>query len=524
MFWLTGLGPILALVILAPAWSEPTKATDFHGDPLPAGAVARLGTVRPLSGQHPMTTLAVSPDGKTVASGSWDKTIRLWDISTGKEIRSLQGHHDRVNALAFSPEGKVLASASFDETVRLWDSATGKQVRTLQGHRHWVLSLAYSPDGKMLVSGSEDKTITLWDASLGSAGGGSAGGGQRIRSFGGDSGQVYGLAFSPDSKTLAVGNFGRSVGIWDLKTTKARFFFGHADVVFSVAFSPDGRVVASASRDKTLRLWDLESGEERRRFECPQGGVTAVAFSADGKTLAFGNEDQAVRLIEVSTGKERLCLRGHEGTISAVGFSADGTMLVSASGDSTALVWALAGASGTAKAQRLSSDQLEAAWLALGGVDAAAAYQAVCRLVADPRRAVSFLGQRLQPIPLVEEKYLTRRIAELDSRSFAVREQAARALEALHETVRPALKQALQGNLSLEARRRIERILMKTEKPFHPSSDLLRGLRALEVLERIGAGDARKTLTGISQGAESARLTQEARASLTRLAAKKPSQ
>ncbi|MGB8259390.1 MAG: serine/threonine-protein kinase [Terracidiphilus sp.] len=198
-------------------------------------------------------SVAFSPDGRTLASGSWDDTIKLWDAASGSLLRTLQGHTSSVLSVAFSPDGRTLASGSDDHTIKLWDAASGSLLRTLQGRGGFVDSVAFSPDGRTLASGSWDKTIKLWDAASGSL----------LRTLQGHTSVVESVAFSPDGRTLASGSFDNTIKLWDAASgSLLRTLQGRGGFVDSVAFSPDGRTLASASDDSTIKLWDV-SGVDR---------------------------------------------------------------------------------------------------------------------------------------------------------------------------------------------------------------------------------------------------------------------
>lgn len=278
----------------------------------------------------PVTSVCFSPDGKTLASGSVDLTIRLWDVETDKEERILIGHTSYVSNVSFSPDGRTLASGSKDKTVRLWDVETGEQKGRLTGHNFPVLCVIFSPDGTLLASGDVKKVI-LWDVSER----------EKIAKLTGPPHSACSLSFSPDGKTLASpGAFEKAIRIWDVETGKEKSVLaGHTASIFNVDFSPDGKTLASSSVDKSIILWDVETGEKKAMLIGHTSDVYSVGFSPDGKTLASGSEDKTIRLWDVETGKKTAPLANNNNSIENIMFSPAGSILAFALKDKTIRLW-----------------------------------------------------------------------------------------------------------------------------------------------------------------------------------------
>ena len=288
-----------------------------------------------------VTSVAFSSQSGTLAAGSWDGTIRLWDLLTGKLLHVLKGHGSGVVSLAASTDGKTLASGSADCTIILWrlwqlspaDIRQGIEpapTHFLRGHTSVVASLAISADGVVLASGSRDKTIKLWNRNSGAL----------LQTLSGHSERVIAVAFSRDRSLLASGSQDKTILIWKLDSGEIQYrLTGHAGAVYALAISPDGKQLASCSWDRTIKVWDFQSGELLQDLSGHLLPATSVAISPDGTMLATGSHDTTIKLWNLDGAKELTTLAGHSKGVTAVIFSPDGTAIASASTDGTVKLW-----------------------------------------------------------------------------------------------------------------------------------------------------------------------------------------
>ncbi len=274
-------------------------------------------------------SVAFSPDGRILASGSSDKAIKLWNVQTQQQIAHLTRHLDAVRSVAFSPNGRILASGSSDKTIKLWDVQTQQQIANLTGHSSWIWSVAFSPDGNTLASGSSDKTIKLWDIPTHF----------QIATLKGHSNRVNSVAFSPDGNTLASGSYDNTIQLWDVQTQQQiAYLTGHLNRVNSVAFSPDGNTLASGSYDNTIQLWDVQTQQQIAHLTGHSNWIWSVAFSPDGRMLASGSSDKTIKLWDVQT-QQQIANLTHSDSVWSVAFSPDGNTLASGTYGKTIKLW-----------------------------------------------------------------------------------------------------------------------------------------------------------------------------------------
>jgi WD40 repeat protein len=334
------LVPLAAVLFLAPAgWAEtPKPRLDAAGDPLPDGALARVGTRR-LHHSGAVTNVVFAPDGKSLASSGNDGLVRLWETATGKEIGRFEAYTGDslgyAHALAFSPDGKTLLGGGGDGAARLWDVAAGKERLVLLGLGERVVGAAcFAPDGKTVAVFGFDCVARIRDAATG----------KELRSFpaawaGTSTSPV--MALSPDGKALALVRPDEALRLVDPATgEEVKTLLGDSSRMTSLAFSPDGKALATGWADGLVRVWDVATGRELRQLPGHEGAVISVQFSLDGRLIATADRDNAVCLWDAATGKE--LHRCHTAWLSAAALSPDGRVLASASWDGTLRLWDVA--------------------------------------------------------------------------------------------------------------------------------------------------------------------------------------
>jgi serine/threonine protein kinase len=314
-----GLGNAKALPKPAPL------AMQYKGPPVSMPSVAS----NTLTGhQDWVQSVAMAPDGKWLASGSTDKTIKLWVTATGKLLGTLR-HGYAVNAMGISADGNWLASAGDDGTVRLWEAKTGAQRGALNGYGYALYAMAFSPDGKLLAAGGKDRTVFIWNVNDG----------KRLHALDGHTNDIYALAFSPDGKYLASAGMDKTLRIWNVANgQEAMNLSGHKDKVLALAYSPDGKWLASGDAGQAIRIWDAATGTSVRTLT-ENSAALALAYSPDSRWLAAGYADKTIRLFDATEGSVMQNLSGHQDYVQALAFSPDGTVLVSGGRDKTVRLW-----------------------------------------------------------------------------------------------------------------------------------------------------------------------------------------
>jgi WD40 repeat protein len=532
--------------------------------------VAKGTELRPFGAHHgDISCLAFSADGKKLISGGKDQTARIWETASGKELTVHDRHEVPVTAVAFSADGRTVASGDRSNVTHVWDATTGKLLHRLRseletpwGTHPAIRVLRFAPDGKTLWAGSavflvrqrrvvgETGELALYETVTG----------KRLRSLKRE--DSFPLAVSPDGALSVWAGKARpkrdqDLDGWQEKVSVRRTDTGRElftietgdkfrpnEVVDQVIFSPDGRLIAvnshwlaeSFTRNEDVpcyRIVEVASG--RKIADHDSADFPWTLFTPDGRVLVGAHrvqrllipgcgsirEDRPAITVMDAIAKQAVGeLPGHPLTTNPWAVAPHGRFFASANADHTILVWDLTRQDFKQPPGRKDAtrEELEQLWTGLGGEDAAKAFRAAAELAAVPAQSVPFLCQRLKPVAEPSAQAIAGHIKDLDSKQFEVRDRARAALEKLGELAEPALRQVLEGNPSLETRRRVERLLEELDRA-RLLPERLRAARAVAVLERGGTAEARKHLTVLAAGAPGAWLTREAKASLERLRA-----
>jgi WD40 repeat protein len=293
-------------------------------------------TIYELTGhQADVNSVAFSPDGKLLASGSGDYTIKIWNLKDGNEIHHLTEHTRNITSVAFSPNGEILASASWDTTIKLWDPISGLLLASLEGHTQQVQSISFSPDGKHLASGSHDKTIKIWNMESKSL----------LTTINTEhAGAVLSVKYSPDGNYLASGSADKTIKIWSATdySSELRNLIGHTGQINAIDFTPNNTILASGSNDRTIKFWDVTTGTERNISADHLLFVRSVNFSPDGTRLVTGGAEGSIKIwdmINTSNILNPQTINAHLIEAASVAYSPDGTMIASGSYDQTIKIW-----------------------------------------------------------------------------------------------------------------------------------------------------------------------------------------
>jgi WD40 repeat protein len=530
--------------------------------------------VPPVSAGHhgDVHRLAVSADGKVLTTFGQDQTIRQWDMASGKELRQ---HKLPANVHDVALTDK-LAAWSTGAKLTLVDVTSGKEIRSidLPGQKQGVVFFpgfgfgnapAISANGKLVAVRGLDQGLLLFDTDTGKefrrlveqhhADPKPNGGALFIRGYGlGRSPMAFsadGAAFAAVSSNIGpqmvpinmpAGAGGGTLRLWNLTGGKNPRLFETKQAILELAVTPGADTLVSANADNTISLWEALTGKECLQIKLQRGidekppqkpglqppppvmtwggmGPMAsfpMALSADGRTLATVL-NRTIRLFDLRSGKELGQFKGHEGAIVSLVFAPDNRILISGSADTTALVWDAGRFLKKTSTIELKAQNVDQLWKDLGS-DPVKAYQAIGILSAAPKQAVTLVKEKIKPAPRTDEKRIERLIADLDSDKFQVRQTATKELEKIGELAEPALQKAVKTLTGLESKRRVEKLLSQIANDQVPSAEVVRTLRAVQVLRRIGTPEARTELERLAKGAPGDKLTRSAETALRQFA------
>ncbi|MGH7172480.1 MAG: WD40 repeat domain-containing protein, partial [Gemmataceae bacterium] len=487
-------------------------------------------------------SVAYSPDGRQAATGGQEGVGRLWDVATAKQVGRLRFSERPISGIevvAFSSDGRTVAAGGDEFTpqrsigwIKLWDRKSGAELWT-QRPESRVSALTFSLDGQSVAvatgavdgEGERENAIRIYERDTGKERAQRTDLTRRVRA----------LVFSPDGKLLRSYGEDRILRVWEWSSKKPptrHRLNNERSSHRSVTFSPDGKLLAtSVGFTDTIVLRDANTGTEISKIRVEKSMGSVLAFSPDGRVLATSSMrvvnsdkpfDYDLHLWDLLTEREIRTLRPGRASVSALAFSPDGREVLAGMDNGTGLIWSITSSeeNGRKPKGQMGEEELKRLWADLGGDDTARAYEAIGSLATNPNVTVPFLRRHLHPAKPADPNRVRQLIADLENSEFARREAANHALEALGGKVRPALRKALEGKPTLEQRKRLEALLAAPHTIRQP--ELLRQVRGVQVLEMIGSEEARQVLRSVVNGAAQARLTEEARASLHRLATRPP--
>ncbi len=552
------------------AYSPDSKTLVIGGQQMPRFFDVATGKEQPPPGgghRGAVSAVTVAADGKSIFSRGAEGALRAWDVASGKETREIP-EPPGTSAVCFSPDGKLVALANNDGTVRLLDVANGQEKRQFKAHPGNIATIAFSADGKRLATrGAYDGLLCVFDVATGTelkqityqeikAG---VGGMLVMRAVHGKP-DSYPLAFSPDGKTLVtfiapqqmlvqgrpqLQADSNSLRFFDIATGKEvrNISMPPGNTIHQLAYSLDGRLLICENLDKTISSWEIASGQERSRMgdpaaAAPQSTATTwvgvngiarsgppiapmgltIASSRDGSLIAAPGPNNTIKVYDASLGKEVGSFRGHDGAIASLVFAGDGKVLVSGGNDSTLLVWDLARLKREPRPMfaEFQPKEFETLWADLLSSDAAKAGKTVHSLIARADASVALLQGRIHPAAPIEPTKIDQLLIDLDSSAFPKRALATKELEKIGELAIPALQKRLTSQPSLETLRRVQSLLDKlTGQDL--TSEQIRVVRAIEVLDRVGTAEAAQMLRRLADGAANSLTTRQARMSLDRL-------
>jgi len=520
-------------------------------------------------------SIALSPDGKRVALGAVGHTVRLWDVATGNELfTEYQGHDSQISSLVFTRDGKTLVSGADHGRTFIWNTTSRKPIGVLSAN---AVAMSLSPDGKRLATVANNASrVRIWNmdtaneamvigipspknlkalmpdakdfkAAIFSHDGRTLftldwdrnrrdwydirhwdlATGKQERSWSIPYHQTYGLMVAGDGKTTFARVHQSTVSIYNAESGQEKLLRGQENVN-RIAISPDARLLACEvlGQSPAIRLNEVVTGKEINLLKREQGDVGAIAWSPDARLVASGNHsafpnravaNQTVQVWDAATGKELAQFGGFKADVMALTFTPDGKSLAAGLSDSTMLIWDMEKVRSKAGPRRkLGTDGLQSLWFDLVADNASKAHQAIWVMVGAADDFLPFIRDRLRPVAIVDASNVRQWVTDLDNDKFAVRQAAAKELEKAGEQVRSFIQDAFKGNVTLETRRRLEQILQNLSDT--PGPETVRTIRAIMALERIGSPDAQAALQSLARGAPRARETDEAKASLERLA------